>query len=52
MIHALPEAVVAYPWPSTQRASQMLAERCAEGLLLRAARERLAFYFEQFSVAA
>lgn len=52
MKHALPEAVLAYPWPSIAKDSQLLAERCADGLRLIALRERLALQFEQVGRAA
>ena len=52
MKHALPLSVRTFSWPSTQAASQMLAERCAEGLRLLAMRERLALQFEQIGRAA
>lgn len=52
MTHALPAHVLAHPWPSIARDSQILAERCADGLRLLALRERLAWQFERIGRAA
>lgn len=52
MKHALPESVRRFPWPSVQRDSELLAERCRPGLRLLDLRERLAFMFEQIGKVA
>lgn len=52
MKHALPESVRRIQWPSIAKDSQLLAERCAEGLRLLAMRERLALQFERMGQAA
>lgn len=50
--HALPESVRQFPWPSIQRDSQLLADRCALGLVERSMRERLEFWFQPIGSAA
>ena len=45
MIHALPPHVLALKWPSIQRDSQLLARRCAQGLLEQFLKTRAEDYF-------